>query len=114
MRDLKPTGPLTLGARETALDVSEQFRFEQRFRKSRAIDGNERPRTSCGLLVDEARDDIFADAALAGDENFGLSPGDATSKFADLLDGRALSDDLRCHELSVNGRSQSCVHDLLR
>src|SRR4030095_14087895 len=57
------------GARERALLVPEQLGLEQRFRERRAVDRHEGAGAPTGTLVDRARDQLLARAALALDEN---------------------------------------------
>ena len=74
---LELAGLVAIGAGEAALDVAEQFRFEQRFGKAGAIDGTKGRLRARAAALNRAGDDFLADAALTGDEHFGVGPGDA-------------------------------------
>jgi hypothetical protein len=54
-----------VGASECALEVAEQFAFQQRFRKSSAVDGDERHLRSRRASMDGARDEFLARAAFS-------------------------------------------------
>ena len=54
---------------ERALRVTEQLALEQRLGHRRAVDRDERPVLAPRPLVDRARDDLLAGAALAGDQH---------------------------------------------
>ena len=54
-------------------DVTEQLGFEQRIGKTRAVDGHELVRPPGAAFVNQARDQLLADAALTGDEDLGAA-----------------------------------------
>src|SRR5262249_6494345 len=68
-------------AGEGAALVAEEFRFHQRFGNGRAVDRHEGARDAGAELMNGVRDDLFARARFAGDQN-----GDRRA--GDLLDGR--------------------------
>ena len=55
-----------------ALLMAEQFAFQQVFGDGGAVHRDERPVRAARLLMDVARDDFLADAALAGDQDRGV------------------------------------------
>ena len=95
---------VAIGAREGALDVAEQLRFEQRFRKAGAVHGDQLPRGARAAPVDGAGDELLADAALAGDQDLGVGPRDPLD-LLDQLDDRGA----RADQFTVALRSHSCV-----
>src|SRR5262249_41823158 len=84
VRHLQAPGPIAIGAGETTLRVAEELGFEERFRKSGAVHGDER---TCGAgrsRMHVARDKVFPDAALAGDEDLRVPLGRERRAGADL------------------------------
>jgi len=65
------------GIGERTFDVAEQFALEQALRKAARVDGYECARRAGRVFVEAARDDAFADARFAGDENTGIGGSDA-------------------------------------
>jgi hypothetical protein len=65
--------------------VAEQLRFEQVGRQRRAVHLHERALAAAGLLVQRARDELLADAALAADEHRDVAVGDLVDHPHDLL-----------------------------
>jgi hypothetical protein len=65
------------GAGERALLVAEELRLHQRVGDRGAVDGDEGPRRALAGGVDRARDQLFAGAALAEDEDVDVARGDA-------------------------------------
>src|SRR5690606_23138635 len=63
--DLDLAGRLAHGARERALLEAEQLRLEQRLRDRGAVDRNERLLRARAQVVDRAREELLAGAALA-------------------------------------------------
>ena len=49
--------------------VSEQLRFEERFRDARAVDGDHRPPAAVAALVNQLRQHFLAGATLASDQD---------------------------------------------
>ena len=72
---------------EAALHVAEQLRFEQRVGNAGAVDGDERRRATAAAMVDQARDDLLADAALAGDQHLGVRAGGMFDFFFNTANG---------------------------
>src|SRR5207237_8100426 len=66
--ELEAAEPALGGARERAALVPEQFALDQRFWNGRAVDRHERAVATIGQVVDRARDELFARAALTVDE----------------------------------------------
>ena len=64
---LELAGLVAIGAGEAALDVAEQLRLEQRFGQAGAVDGDEVVALARPVGVNRPRDELLADAALAGD-----------------------------------------------
>ena len=56
------------GAGEGAAFVAEEFAFQQLLRDGGAIDGQERLLAAVAVMIDGARDQFLARAALAGDK----------------------------------------------
>ena len=70
---LEPAALVAMRVGEAALHVTEQLGLEQRVGKSRAVDRDERPASPRAAVVNQTRDDFLADAALAGDQHFGVT-----------------------------------------
>jgi hypothetical protein len=62
-------GARLIGAGEGTLLVTEQHRFEHVLGDRRAVDRDERTGTAHGVLVDVAREHLFAAAGFAGDHH---------------------------------------------
>ena len=58
-----------IGVRERALHVPEELALEQRLGERAAVDGDERPCRRGPCVVERARDELLAGAALAGDQH---------------------------------------------
>src|SRR5262249_44617613 len=100
MGQLEAAGPPVEGARESALLVTEDLALEERFRDGRAVDGHEgRPRAG-RELVDSARHEFLARAALPRDQDRSGRGGGHLDHAIELLHGRprayqaAYADDL--------------------
>src|SRR5206468_2163741 len=63
--------------RERSLDVPEQLALEQGLRDRRAIDRDEGAGGEATTLVNRASDQLFAGAALAGDQERRLRVGES-------------------------------------
>src|SRR6202012_5153426 len=63
--------------------VTEELRLEQRRRQARGVDRHEWTRATRALFVDQARDDVLAGAALAGDEDRRESAGGCEACFVE-------------------------------
>ena len=68
---LELAGLVAIRAREAALHMSEELRFEQGLRDPGAIDRHERLCAAAGV-VDGPSDDLLTGAAFSGNENFGI------------------------------------------
>ena len=67
---------VSIGTGEAALHVTEELGLQQRFGQTGAVDGNHVARGPCAPLVDGVRHKLLADAALAGNEDLRIGPGD--------------------------------------
>ena len=76
-------------AGEGAPLVPEQFRFDKFRRQAGAIDFQERRIAPGAVLVNPAREMIFAGAAFAGDQKRGGGVSDFSREFEDALRRRA-------------------------
>ena len=90
-------GLVTVGAGEAAPDVAEELRFEQRFWQAGAIDGREHHRRAGAAAVDSPRDDLLADAALAGDQHFRIAACHAVDLRLEAGDLGAATDQAHVH-----------------
>lgn len=63
------TERVAMGAGERALEVSEQFAFEEGFGQGRAIDGNQGMGRARGKGVNQPGECFFAGAGFAGDND---------------------------------------------
>ena len=84
MRQLQFARLVAIGAGEAALDVAEQFGFEQSLGEAGAVDRNELPARARRARMDLAGNQILADAAFTSNEDFGIASGDASRKREDL------------------------------
>jgi len=81
-----------MGAGAASPQVSEELGFEQRLRKSSAIDGNERPIAASTLTVYLAGDKLFAGTALAGNQHLCVGIGHSGDFFLQFGQSRTVSD----------------------
>ena len=77
-----------------AFFVTEKFRFQQRFRQSRAVDGHIGTVAAGAVGVDKPGHHFLARARFAGNKHRGLGRGDGRSQIQHLAHSRALPDDL--------------------
>ena len=82
------------GAGERALLVAEELALEERLGDRRAVEGDETRGGARTQVVDRARDDLLAGAALAGDQDRGLRGGDLVDQAVKLEHPRGLADEL--------------------
>src|SRR5688572_1668638 len=95
MRQLEAAGFPRDGARERALLVPEQFRFEQRVRNRRAVDRHE-GRVGAGTeRMQAAGKQLLARAALSFQEHRGISRSCAVQLLQDVTELAILADDPR-------------------
>ena len=85
---------LPVGAREGALLVAEQLAFQQRLGQRRAGDRDEGFGGAVAGVVDRARHQLLARAALALDEHGAAQAGNLARQLEDLLHARVLGDDV--------------------
>src|SRR3990172_6230235 len=85
--------PVGNGAGEGALEMAEDLRFHQVLGDGAAIDGDERTRRARTGAMDGLGAQLLASAAVAGDEDGGLRPGDRADLAIDLLHDRAVADE---------------------
>ena len=97
---LELAGLVAIGAGEAALDVAEELGLEERLGQTGAVDGDEGLVGARAVGVDGARDELLADAALAGDEDLGVGAGDALDLLAQLQHLVAGSNQLRSFGIS--------------
>ena len=65
--------------------MTEQFGFDQSLWNGAAADRNKRPSGTRAKIVDRSRNQFFAGAAFAGDENRGIEISNAMHKIIDVL-----------------------------
>src|SRR5205823_3276999 len=92
---------LVLPVAAGAARVAEELRFEQGFGDGAAIDGDERALLALAALMERARDQLFAGAALARDEHADVARAHLRQQIEHALHGAALPEDLL--ELSALG-----------
>src|SRR6185436_7362276 len=93
-------------AGKRATNMAEEFRFEQFGRKIRGVHGDERLVRAQALVMNRARDQLFAGAALSGDQHGASGRRDLFYErkyFTHLL---AASDDLARHGAAFESLSQ--------
>lgn len=91
IRQLECAGLALSGSGEGALLIAEQFALHQIGWQRRAVDGDERPLRTTGL-VDEAGEDVFARSALACDQDGHIRPCDSERHLPHTLHARILGD----------------------
>jgi hypothetical protein len=92
LRDFKLAFLLGDGPGECAFLVTEQFAFEQRLGQRRAVDRDERRVCARAVLVNGARGHLLACAALAENQDGGISRRDAGDAVIDFAHALALAD----------------------
>ena len=97
--------PLRVG--ERAADVTEQLALEERRRHRGAVDRDERLLAARRQVVERARDELLAGAALAGDQHGRVAVGDAADQLDRLADRRARARDAVDRHVAVGGRAQA-------
>ena len=90
----KRPGFSAVGAGEGAALVPEQLGLEQGFRQRRAVDGEEGPVGALAGVMDGARDQLLAGAALAGDQDSRLGRRDLGRRVQRLSEGGRAPHDL--------------------
>src|SRR5690606_3468225 len=84
---------LARGSAERALDVPEEFAFEELARDGGAIDLDQRLLRASALFMDGGCDQLLADAAFAQDQHVGVGAGYGMHLLQHALDGAALGDE---------------------
>ena len=101
VRRFQAAHAVSIGAREAAACVTEELGLEQRIGDRRAIYRDVGPRRTRGVSVDVLRDDVLADSALAGDENFGVAGCCARRECPDVAHRTADVDEAGCRRREV-------------
>ena len=91
-------------AGERALDVAEQLGLEQRFGQRAAVDGHERPARAVAVLMNRARDQLLAGAALADDQHRGVGRGGVRNLLVDAGHHRRAPEQRRRHGVAHRRR----------
>src|SRR5262245_39754929 len=87
------TWPVPVGPGEASLDVTEQFRLEQRFRESGAVHRNEWSVAARAEQMDLMRHEFLARAALARDQDLCIRVRHLSDLFHEVAEGDALSNE---------------------
>ncbi len=90
---LESPDPLLVRAREGTLLVAEQFGLEQVLLQRRAVDLYEVPRVAQRVVVNGARDELFARARFTADEHRRVALGDLLDDVEHALQRGARPDD---------------------
>ena len=69
---------------EAAAEMPEELGLEQRFGHAAAVDGDQRPAAPRAALVNQARQQFLADAALAGDQHLAIAGSDLLRFFNEI------------------------------
>ena len=97
--------------REGAPRVSEEFALEQRVGEGAAVDGDKGPLRPRRRLVQPARESLFADAALAGNQDRGIEGRHARREGHHVAHRGTLRAVLASRRY-VRGRGEGCGEDL--
>jgi hypothetical protein len=89
---IQPPSFVAVGVGERPPHMAEQLRLQERVRNASAVDRHERVVGPLAPLVNKARDDFLADAALARNEDLGARPGGAEDLLVDFAHCRTDSD----------------------
>ena len=101
VRGLEETGARADCARERAARVTEELALDELLRDRRAVHGDHRLAGASRAVVDRARDELLARAALAEHENRRVRGRDALDASIDVAHRRAAADHL------AGGRSRA-------
>src|SRR5687767_3463024 len=74
--------------------MTEQLRFQQRFRERCAVDADERRRRARALVVNQTNDELFARPAFAVDKHCCIERSDPSGELQDLLHNLAARDEM--------------------
>src|SRR6185295_4264616 len=83
--DLHQPLAIAVGVREAASDVAEKRRLQQVVRDCRAVHRDQFRVRATAAQMDQACDDLLADAALPGDEHLRVGPGGGVDFEVDRL-----------------------------
>ncbi len=117
VRQLEPTGPLPVGARERPALVAEQLRLEEALVEGGAVHLHERAVRTARVTVQRLGDELLPDARLAQNEDRRVRAGDLLDRAEDFLHLRAFTHDVleTRHDLStvvrLDARQQPPVLD---
>ena len=92
--DFEQAALVLVGSGERALQIAEQFAFEQRLGKRSAVHGDEGVGGARRTYVNGARNEFFTGAALAVNQNRAGGGGDGAYRLLQLLHGPAGADDV--------------------
>src|SRR3954471_2834840 len=89
----EPSLPRADGAGERTADMTEQFRFEQRFRNRAAVQRDEAVRTPRAIVMNCPSGEFFAGAGLSSDEHRARCRGDGLEQLKQLAHDSAAADE---------------------
>ena len=95
IRQLEAPGPICLRIRERAFDVTEQLALEQRFGQSPHVHRNHAMRSAGRESMQRLRDQSFARAVFACDQNVRVRRRDPRNHFNHRPHGRRFRDQVR-------------------
>lgn len=95
-RHLHSSGLGTAGVGEGALFVAEEFPFEKIFRDTAHVDADKGSSGARRILRQQAGNDVFARAVLAGKKDVGVRLCELVDERQDAHHGRRPADDRRC------------------
>ena len=90
---LEPSDPVAIRACKGALDVSEQFAFENPLADGRAVERHEALVPARGVVVERLGHEFLARAAFARDQDRRVRRGDLRQGVEDARHGRTVADD---------------------
>ena len=90
-------------ARKRAFFIAEQFAFNQMFRQRRAIDADERARSSGAIFLNETGDELFACAAFSGNQYRAVGRRNFLEIALYVADARTLPNQ-RLHAVAFGGQ----------
>ena len=92
MRSFEPATLVAVRVGERALQMPKQLRFEQRVGKAGAVDRHQRTAAPIAPLVNEASDNLFADAALSRDQHLCIGTRCMIDFLFDITNGSTHTD----------------------
>jgi len=93
VRQLESPDALRNSARKRAFFVSEQFAFQEAGRNGSAVHFHERPLAPGAEMMNRPRNQLFARAGLAENQNRGVGRSDGLQFFQNSPQGHAVTDD---------------------